>query len=773
MAVSGVPQAPAAVYSFTLEAKDSQIAPAVTSRDYSILVVPDLSINPVSPPAGRIEMPYTLTLSAAGGVPPYTWTLAGGSLPSGMTLSPSGVISGTPTGPRGTYTFSVQVSDSHPLTPDPVLTLSLRIAEQGSRFAFMTTQYTLTTLAVDARSDLPRHVRFRYGWSARMALHPSAAWAYVAQGGTGLVDILSVDPLSGSLTQIGSQSLPNSNLDIVVHPSGDFLYVAQPGSNLISHFAIDPGTGLLTAGPTISTSGSNPKSLAIHPSGSFLYSANNYDGNISLFSIGPFGDLTPIATIASASAPEFFAIHPDGNHAYALCGSGLVVRYSVNPSTGNLTFLGTTATGSPPLHHMSFSVSGAKAYISSGNGGLVYTLNPATGDLTFASGVPGPLIWMTPDPAGDYVYALSPLELHVFLTDATTGELSDRQTVATRFATSLTLLPGNPVKFVPRFAFVSNEASNSVSGFTVNSLDGSLTPAAGTPAGTGPRGGACDGQGRFLYIPNRSASTVSAYTIDATTGALTSVGSVATGTSPTSLVVDPSDHFCYVANEGSNDVSAFSINQATGALTSIGSAIADSGPRGIAVDPLGRFLYVTNAAGNSLTRYSIEPFSGSLTFMGLILVGAGAAPGGVHVDPSGKHVYLADAGTARYGLFEIAADGTLATGQDTFTGSGPIDIHCDPTGRYLYVAHAAGSEIRAYQRNDTQVQGTMIGLPSPAPGPSGSALDAGGRFLYVTLSSTNIVRRYILDPLSGALTVSDDFTTGQSPSGVVVTWTLQ
>jgi hypothetical protein len=62
--------------------------------------------------SGEVGVAYTaVTLSATGGVAPYTWTVPVGSLPGGITLSPDGVVSGTPTA-NGNFAFSVQVLDT-------------------------------------------------------------------------------------------------------------------------------------------------------------------------------------------------------------------------------------------------------------------------------------------------------------------------------------------------------------------------------------------------------------------------------------------------------------------------------------------------------------------------------------------------------------------------------------------------------------------------------------------------------------------------------------
>jgi Putative Ig domain len=60
--------------------------------------------------SGEVGVTFApVTLSATGGLPPYTWTSVG-SLPAGLTLSSDGVVSGTPT-QSGYFAFGVQVLD--------------------------------------------------------------------------------------------------------------------------------------------------------------------------------------------------------------------------------------------------------------------------------------------------------------------------------------------------------------------------------------------------------------------------------------------------------------------------------------------------------------------------------------------------------------------------------------------------------------------------------------------------------------------------------------
>jgi Putative Ig domain len=62
--------------------------------------------------AGELGFAYTtVSLKAAGGVPPYHWRLDDGTLPVGLEISDDGKVTGVPTA-TGSYLFSVRVDDS-------------------------------------------------------------------------------------------------------------------------------------------------------------------------------------------------------------------------------------------------------------------------------------------------------------------------------------------------------------------------------------------------------------------------------------------------------------------------------------------------------------------------------------------------------------------------------------------------------------------------------------------------------------------------------------
>ena len=101
-----------------------------------------------------------------------------------------------------------------------------------------------------------------------------------------------------------------------------------------------------------------------------------------------------------------------------------------------------------------------------------------------------------------------------------------------------------------RFAYVTNQMSNTVSAYVIDSTSGLLTPAAGSPfssIGTTPVALQVDPNGTYLYVADNSSNTLSSYSIDSVSGALTPLNfSVVTGTSPVAIAMHPAGTFLYV-----------------------------------------------------------------------------------------------------------------------------------------------------------------------------------------------------------------------------------
>jgi hypothetical protein len=101
------------------------------TKSLSIVVnAAPIVISPATLPQGEVGLVYTSTITASGGLAPYTFTVSTGSLPAGVSLSAStGALSGTPT-TSGSVTFTVKVADSEtiPLTATQSYTVNILAA---------------------------------------------------------------------------------------------------------------------------------------------------------------------------------------------------------------------------------------------------------------------------------------------------------------------------------------------------------------------------------------------------------------------------------------------------------------------------------------------------------------------------------------------------------------------------------------------------------------------------------------------------------------------
>jgi len=103
---------PLSAGAFTFSITVSDTAQHQASQQFNVTIASGLVISSAAQlPAGSVGNPYSQTLSAAGGTPPYHWTVASGALPAGLALSSGGVLGGIPTA-NGTFQFTAQVTDS-------------------------------------------------------------------------------------------------------------------------------------------------------------------------------------------------------------------------------------------------------------------------------------------------------------------------------------------------------------------------------------------------------------------------------------------------------------------------------------------------------------------------------------------------------------------------------------------------------------------------------------------------------------------------------------
>ncbi len=147
--ISGTPTA-AGTSPATIAVADAS-SPALTAeRTVSIVVSPAPLVITTSTLANAVVgSPYSASLIATGGTPPYRWSLAGGAIPAGLALSAAGLLSGTPT-LAGSSSFTVAATDASSRVATQLLTFTAQPAAVAGQ-ALLSGQYffQLDTFSVD------------------------------------------------------------------------------------------------------------------------------------------------------------------------------------------------------------------------------------------------------------------------------------------------------------------------------------------------------------------------------------------------------------------------------------------------------------------------------------------------------------------------------------------------------------------------------------------------------------------------------------------------
>ena len=225
-----------------------------------------------------------------------------------------------------------------------------------------------------------------------------------------------------------------------------------------------------------------------------------------------------------------------------------------------------------------------------------------------------------------------------------------------------------------KFLFVTEPNSNQVAAFTINS-SGQLKAVAGSPfaAGSFPVEAVVDPSGKFLYVSNNQdvLGTISGYTINSSTGVLTPISGSPFPTmvngGPIGLTMHPNGKFLYAALAGqgvpNNQIVAESIDATTGALSPvIGSPFATgSQPSWVAINPAGTFLYSANVGDNTISAFSVNASSGRIRQVSGSPYFAGRGPFFLVINSSGAVLFAANELAIGIPTFTVGSSGALTT----------------------------------------------------------------------------------------------------------------
>ncbi|HEX7339127.1 MAG TPA: putative Ig domain-containing protein [Rhodanobacteraceae bacterium] len=523
--LSGTPSE-AGTFQIVVEVTDANSQAA--SRGLSLTIAaPTVTLSPASLPEPVLNVPYNQSVSAAGGVAPYTYAISAGSLPAGLSFdTATGVISGAPT-TAGAYSFTIQATGSATGTGAP---FSASQTYSGTVSAPTITLSPTTLPAATAGVAVSQVISANGGMgSYSYTLSVGSLPAGVTLSGTGT--------LSGTPTAVGSFSFTVQATDAngntgsqaytwTVNPPALSLspadgstfnatygqtfsqtFTASGGNAPYTYFAIGAlPTGLVwhastqTISGTPTVSGSFPVQIQVADSSTGTGAPFHASYNYVIQIVGPIITLTPASladgTVGSAYSQTLIATGGVGPYTFAITGGGLPAGLTLDQD-GSLS--GTpTAAGSFPV-----TVTATDAHGQTGAQVYTLTIGAPTVVLSPAT-LPAPVLNVAYNHRvsatggiAPYTYAISAGSLPAGLNfDTATGAISGAPTTAGAYSFTVKATDSSTGTGAPFSA--SQTYSGTISAPTITLSPTTLAPAT-VGAATSQTITAAGGAGAYTY----------------------------------------------------------------------------------------------------------------------------------------------------------------------------------------------------------------------------------------------------------------------------------
>ncbi len=412
--IAGTPTA-GGTFNFTVSATDSAsgTGPFTGSQAYTLAIAaPTIAVAPPTLSNAAIGAAYSQSITASGGIAPYSYSVTSGALPAGLSMSTGGVLAGTPTA-AGTFSFTVSATDTAtgtgPFTGSQGYTLTvaapvIAVAPSALPNAAIGAAYNQTVMA--SGGIAPYSYSVTSGTLPQgLSLSPAGALSGTPTTvGTFNLTISATDAATGTGPFTGTQSyalvvdqvLPIANAvttTVAANSAANGITLAITGGAADSLAVASPAAnGMATAsGTTISYT----PTAGYSGTDSFTYTATNAAGTSSPATItvtvtAPTLSLSPAAggladgTKGTSYSQALSASGGTAPYAYSVTAGALPAGLALDGATGRVS--GTpTATGS-----FGFTVSATDAYGATGSAAYSLAVKPSIAAFAFTP-MPGSL----------------------------------------------------------------------------------------------------------------------------------------------------------------------------------------------------------------------------------------------------------------------------------------------------------------------------------------------------------------------------------------------
>jgi 6-phosphogluconolactonase len=368
--------------------------------------------------------------------------------------------------------------------------------------------------------------------------------------------------------------------------------------------------------------------------------------------------------------------------------------------------------------------------------------------------------------------------------------------------------PGNIIAYVGTYS--SPQGANHGQGIHIlemNPSTGALIPRDILKSDSNPAWLAFNRDRTRLYsanevaAPDSGSGSVSAYTVDRATGKLTLLNTVSSeGAGPAHMSIHPAGKHALVANYAGGSIAVLPIG-ADGGLASasdikrhegrVGPAQASSAPPGsfaisghdrphahmIEADPSGRYVLAADLGLDRILVWRFDPATGTLTPNDppSAALPPGDGPRHFAFHPKAQWLYSLQEEASTVVTFDydastgrLRAKQTLSTLPRGFAGTNfTSEIVVAPGARSVYVANRLHDSIAWFSIGP---DGTLTWVGEEwtrGDYPRSFAIDPSGRFLFSCNQRSDAIASFRINPKSGALAFTGQYTPVGSPAHLV------